>query len=83
GRVSMDLITLDLSPLGNIVESDGAPAALQPGDLVDLIGPLRDVDAIAADADTIGYEILTSLGSRYHRRYIGAPSTPSIAEACA
>ncbi|MBT5108501.1 MAG: alanine racemase [Rhodospirillaceae bacterium] len=81
GRVSMDLITLDLSPLGNATETGGAVTPLQPGDLVDLIGPYRDVDAVAADADTIGYEILTSLGSRYRRRYIGAPSAPSIAEA--
>jgi alanine racemase len=31
------------------------------------------VDAAASDAGTIGYEILTSLGRRYHRVYHGAP----------
>ncbi len=64
GRVSMDLITLDVSGL--------AEAETRPGDLVDLIGPDNPVDALAAEAGTIGYEILTSLGSRYARRYVGA-----------
>ena len=40
--------------------------------MVELIGPHRSVDAVATDAGTIGYEILTGLGSRYHRRYLGA-----------
>jgi alanine racemase len=63
GRVSMDLIALDVSAL---------PAeAARPGDFVDLIGPKQDVDALARDAGTIGYEILTSLGARYHREYLG------------
>ncbi len=62
GRVSMDSIVLDAA---------AAPAnALREGSIVELIGPHRGVDAVAADADTIGYEILTSLGRRYHRRYI-------------
>ena len=62
GRVSMDSIVLDAS---------ASPAnALREGSTVELIGPHRGVDAVAADADTIGYEILTSLGRRYHRRYI-------------
>lgn len=61
GRVSMDLITLDVS---------GVPTA-QPGDSVELIGPHHDIDALAAEAGTIGYEILTSLGGRYRRRYSG------------
>ncbi len=60
GRVSMDLITLDVT---NIPEA-------RPGDMVDLIGPHHDIDALAAEAGTIGYEILTSLGRRYHRRYV-------------
>ncbi len=64
GRVSMDSIVLDAT---------GVPAgALAEGGLVELIGPHRDVDAVAADAGTVGYEVLTSLGHRYHRRYIAA-----------
>lgn len=64
GRMSMDLTTIDVS---------GVPtAAVEPGRFVEVIGPHRDVDAIAADAGTIGYEILTSLGRRYHRVYLGS-----------
>ena len=67
GRVSMDLITLDVSD---------APSALQrPGESVDLIGPGRTIDDVAADAGTIAYEILTSFGPRYERRYSGQPGS--------
>ena len=63
GRVSMDLITLDVT---------GVPEHLcSVGSLVDLIGAHNPVDKVAADAGTIGYEILTSLGHRYHRAYVG------------
>jgi alanine racemase len=62
GRVSMDLIALDVSQ---------APAAV-PGALVDLLGPQHDADALAAEAQTIGYEILTGLGRRFHRVYVPA-----------
>lgn len=63
GRVSMDLITVDVTHI---------PEALtHPGQLVDLIGPNNPVDDVAAKAGTIGYEILTSLGARYHRVYVG------------
>jgi alanine racemase len=60
GRVSMDLVTIDISEMP---ERDA-----QVGTLVDLIGPHNPVDTVAAEAGTIGYEILTSLGRRYHRR---------------
>ncbi|MEL7173960.1 MAG: alanine racemase, partial [Pseudomonadota bacterium] len=60
GRVSMDLITLDVTD---------HPAAAA-GDPVELIGPTISVDALASAAGTIGYEILTSLGPRYSRRYL-------------
>lgn len=59
GRVSMDLITLDITRV---------PEA-RPGTMVELIGPHHDVDALAAEAGTIGYEILTGLGHRFRRRY--------------
>ncbi|MER8914558.1 alanine racemase [Mesorhizobium sp. M0761] len=62
GRVSMDSIILDISAL---------PAGrLREGDLVELLGPSQSVDDAAGHAGTIGYEILTSLGPRFHRRYI-------------
>jgi alanine racemase len=63
GRVSMDTVTLDASALPE--------EALPPGALVDLIGPRQDVDAVAHAAGTIGYEVLTALGSRYARRHVG------------
>jgi len=59
----MDTLIVDITdaPEGRIVE----------GGLLDLADPLNGVDAIAARAGTIGYEILTSLGRRYARRYTG------------
>lgn len=62
GRVSIDSIVLDATALPE--------GSLLPGDLVDLIGPDQDLDALARQAGTIGYELLTSLGTRYHRQYI-------------
>ncbi|HQT45625.1 MAG: alanine racemase [Acidocella sp. 20-63-7] len=60
GRVSMDLTTFDVTDI---------PAG--PGDQLELIGPSHDADALGIEAGTNGYEILTSLGRRYRRRYIG------------
>ena len=63
GAVSMETITLDVS---------GLPFEIRPGELVDLIGgEAETLDAIATQAGTIGYEILTSLGGRYFRSYQG------------
>ncbi len=61
GRVSMDLITLDVTKVP--IHQCGV------GDRVDLIGPLNPVEHLAEEAGTIGYEILTGLGHRYHRVY--------------
>lgn len=58
GRVSMDLITVDVTDLPE------APSFLT------LLSPEQGVDAVADAAGTIGYEILTSLGARYSRQYI-------------
>lgn len=63
GRVSMDSIILDISALPS--------GKLREGDLVELLGPSQSVDDAAGHAGTIGYEILTSLGPRFHRRYVG------------
>jgi alanine racemase len=63
GRVSMDSIILDISAL--------AEGRLHPGDLVEVIGENQTVDEIAGLSGTIGYEILTGLGDRFHRRYVG------------
>ncbi|HEV2628883.1 MAG TPA: alanine racemase [Pseudolabrys sp.] len=61
GRISMDLMAIDISALPE--------KAVRRGDLVTLIGDEVDVDHLANRAGTIGYEVLTSLGRRYHRVY--------------
>jgi alanine racemase len=61
GRVSMDLLAVDVTALPD--------HAVRRGDLVTLIGGEIGVDDLAAAAGTIGYDVLTSLGSRYHRVY--------------
>ncbi len=63
GRVSMDLITLDVT--------DVPENLAQPGQMVEVIGPHITPDAIAETAGTIGYEVLTALGHRYDRHYHG------------
>ncbi len=67
GRVSMDLLTLDVSA--------AAPELARPGAMVELIGPSRGIDDVAAEAGTIPYEILTALGPRYERRYTGGAAS--------
>jgi len=63
GAISMDSITLDVSAI--------APERVAPGSLVELICAEHPVDAVAAMAQTIGYEVLTNLGGRYYREYKG------------
>lgn len=63
GRVSMDLTTFDVSA----VPAD----AVHPGAMIELIGPDHDADQLAQEAGTIGYEVLTALGRRYLRDYVG------------
>ncbi|TVP74134.1 MAG: alanine racemase [Rhodobacteraceae bacterium] len=58
GRVSMDLLTIDVSAVEGELER------------LDLLGPHQGVDDLADVIGTIGYEILTGLGHRYARRYI-------------
>lgn len=62
GRVSMDLVTLDVTEIPE--------KKLQEASEVELIGKNIPVDVVAEKAGTIGYEVLTSLGSRYRREYI-------------
>ncbi len=59
GRVSMDLITVDITHLREIPES------------LSILNKHQTIDTLAAAAGTIGYEILTSLGTRYNRVYKG------------
>ncbi|WP_163850960.1 alanine racemase [Pseudooceanicola aestuarii] len=59
GRISMDLIGVDVTHLEDIP------------DTLTLLGHQQGVDQLADNAGTIGYEILTSLGNRFTRRQIG------------
>jgi alanine racemase len=63
GSVSMDLIIIDVT--------DAPADAAKRGASVTLIGGPLDLETVGGGAKTIGYEILTSLGRRYQRRYIG------------
>ena len=56
GRVSMDLITVDITHLNDTPEA------------LDILCTRQTVDDLAGAAGTIGYEVLTSLGARYDRR---------------
>jgi alanine racemase len=59
GRVSMDLTTFDVTD----------HPAVQPGSWLQILGPHLSPDDVAAAAGTNGYEVLTSLGRRFHRVY--------------
>ena len=61
GRVSMDLMAIDVTDLPD--------ASARRGDFATLIGDDLSVDDVALAAGTIGYEVLTGLGPRYHRIY--------------
>jgi alanine racemase len=61
GRVSMDTITVDVSH----IHAD----RLVPGALFVVIDNAHDINALALEAGTNAYEMLTSLGQRYSRNY--------------
>lgn len=63
GRVSMDLVTLDVSRVPEELSKRGA--------WVELIGPNVPAQHMAHHARTIDYEVLTNLGRRALRRYVG------------
>ncbi len=59
GRISMDMIGVDITDLGEDPKS------------MEILGAHQGIEVLADAAGTIGYEILTSLGARYTRRYTG------------
>jgi alanine racemase len=63
GRISMDLMAIDVTDLPE--------GSARRGDLATLIGGELGVDELGTATGTIGYEVLTSLGRRYHRVYRG------------
>ncbi len=66
GRISMDLITIDVTDI---------PKALcRPGQIVELLGPNVTPDDLADAAGTIAYEVLCRLGPRLHLEYRGGTS---------
>jgi len=64
GRVSMDLLTVDVTDLPQVPEH------------LEILNARQTVDDLAAAAGTIGYEILTSLGARYDRVYKAPAPAP-------
>ncbi len=62
GRVSMDLSVVDITD----IPTDKP----EPGDYMEVLNSCQSIENLADNAGTIGYEILTSLGNRYERRYI-------------
>lgn len=63
GRISMDLLGVDVSHLNKV-----------PNEF-ELLGPNQTIDDLAEDSKTIGHEVLTCLGSRYARTYVGTPAS--------
>jgi alanine racemase len=70
GRVSMDLITVDVT--------NAPPGDAVPGAFVELLGDQVTADDAAGAAGTISYEFLTGLGRRYHRHYTSPPPGPRL-----
>jgi alanine racemase len=66
GRVSMDLMAVDVTEIRGTAE----------GDWAELFGPSMPIDEVAAAAGTIGYELLTGLSRRAARRYDGGSRPP-------
>jgi alanine racemase len=62
GRISMDLVTVDVT--------DVPEAESQPGALVEVLGPHLTADDLAEHARTNAYEVMTALGRRYARVYV-------------
>ncbi len=61
GRISMDLTLFDVT---------GCPDA-RPGEMIEIIGANAPLDRVAHKAGTIAYELLTRLGARTPRTYLG------------
>lgn len=66
GRVSMDLVSLDVTAL--------PPATLAPGSYVEIFGPNIALEEVARAAGTINYELLVRLGRRVEREHVAGGS---------
>ena len=63
GRVSMDLTTFDVTDVPETILNDA--------EWIELFGKNSPLDDMARACGTIGYELLTGLGQRYQRTYLG------------
>ena len=68
GRISMDLVTIDVT---DVPEDES-----QPGALVEVLGPHLTADDLAEHARTNAYEVMTALGRRYARVYADSERAP-------
>jgi alanine racemase len=66
GRVSMDLITVDITDL--------EAHSPERGDWAEIIGPTITIEDVGAAAGTIGYEVLTRLSPRFPRLHLEGPA---------
>jgi alanine racemase len=62
GRISMDLINVDVTDIPSV--------HTELGSMVEVIGDHCTPDEIAMNCGTIGYEVLTAIGSRYDKLYL-------------
>ena len=72
GRISMDLVTIDVT--------DVPEAECQPGAMVEVLGPHLTPDDLADHARTNAYEVMTALGRRYHRAYVDGYADVAVEE---
>jgi len=63
GRISMDLLALDVSALGE--------QAIRRGTEVEFFGDSITLEEVATAAGTINHEVLTAISSRVRRIYVG------------
>jgi len=71
GRVSMDLMTIDVTDIPS--------SKIKAGDWVELFGDNLSIDAVAEKAGTVPWELLTSLGPRYERFYLSNQHEQEVA----
>jgi alanine racemase len=64
GKISMDLLTIDVT--------DVSPNRIYPGDWVELFGDHMLLNHVAEKAETISWELITRLGSRFERFYVNS-----------
>lgn len=69
GRVSMDMLTVDLTGIEDA----------QVGDPVELWGAQVSANAVAQASGTIAYQLFTGISQRVHRLYVGIESRADVA----